>query len=239
MNLISKIAAVVLFAASAATIASAAPAPTPAQLQAPTQRIVPGIVIPPAPAPVCCQLATKPVVTGMPGNPGWSLTLPSNAPSSIFNILSTPSWASIAGTRWIGPAADAGTASYPGGKYVYSFHFCLCGTPQGVNAVPAALSLKVLADDGFTAKLNGNPIGQSTGSAFFAPTTINLASTYFKACNDNYLTFEVTNWSGGGGPQTGLDVSGWISGYFNQPTYGSPCKCKGSPPPYGGSTNPN
>ncbi len=239
MNLISKIAAVVLFAASAATIASAAPAPTPAQLQAPAQRVVPGIVIPPAPAPVCCQLATKPVVTGMPGNPGWSLTLPSNAPSSIFNILSTPSWASIAGTRWIGPAANAGTASYPGGKYVYSFHFCLCGTPQGVNAVPAALSLKVLADDGFTAKLNGNPIGQSTGSAFFAPTTINLASTYFKACDDNYLTFEVSNWTGGSGSQTGLDVSGWISGYFNQPAPGNRCRCKGSPPPYGGSANPN
>jgi hypothetical protein len=187
--------------------------------------------------PGCCQLATKTVITG---TPGWTLTLPNAQPGNVAPITSTPNWTpAIPGSQYIGPAADAGSANYPGGKYVYSYHFCLCGVPKGINAVPAALSLKVFADDIVTVKLNNNTIAQSTGPAYNPPgVVVNLASTYFRACDDNYLTFEVTNWTGGSGSPTGLDVSGWISGYFNQPAPGTSCRCRTSPIG-SGYTNPN
>jgi hypothetical protein len=227
MNTISKLVALAVFATGAATISFSAP--TQAQT---ASRVPPAISVP----PVCCTLATKTVVTGQPG---WTLQLPSMATPAPVVISPTNSfWSQISGTQWIGPGANAGLNSgYPGGLYVYSYHFCLCGAPKGIP-FPATLSLHVLADDDFDVELNGNLIGSHSGGWGFATTppapqnagvpaggvAINVTSTNFRAC-DNVLTFKVHNMAGTNSP-TGLDVSGSITGFFAQPMPRVPCPCQ-------------
>jgi hypothetical protein len=156
-----------------------------------------------------------------------------------------PFWApAIPGSKWIGPISS-GVQPQAGGIYIYSFRFCLCPLPNGVSTIPANLSFHVYADDAFTAKLNGNVIGQKlTGWSFTSASppapagqaaapggTVVNATASFKC--DNVLTFEVQN--GGTNPTpTGLDVYGTISGYFGQPAFpsaGQPCPCAASHEP--------
>jgi hypothetical protein len=231
MNTVSKLVALAVFAAGAATISITAP--SQAQIAG---RAIPGGIVPPA--ALCCQPASKPVITG---TPGWSVQPPTGPLVNPAVLVSSPSpyWLTILGSRWIANDASAGQGQ-PGGVYVYSYHFCLCPGVKGVP-FPATMSLKVFADDGFVAKLNGNPIGSHPGGWGFATsppapsgagspstgTPINVASQYFRAC-DNVLTFEVTNDLTTTSP-TGLDVYGSVNGYFLPTDSRGTCPCKGSP----------
>lgn len=192
MNIASKAVAFAFLAASAALMASASHAQTARQQAYPFDRRPT-----PTPAPKCCALAVRPFGT----NPlTWTVTTPSNSsqvPASA--VGSTPYWAPApSGSQWISSAGSAGT--YPGvapGQYVYRYHFCLCQLPQGSSGpVPAALSLKVLSDNQFTAWLNANQIGQNLATdttPFMYPTIIQNVSAGFFQAGDNELKFIVTN----------------------------------------------
>jgi len=229
MQLLSKLAALALFAAGAATFAAAAPS------SAQTQRlsaIQPGGVIGPASPAECCRPATKIIATG---SAGWTGINPSNQPFTPVPVIPKHQlWANpLPGSQWIGPHQSSASASEPGGKYVYEYRFCLCPLPNGVKTVSATLSLHVWADDGFRATLNGSPVlAQHTGGWGFttsppappglgAPAggTPMVTSSYFLPCN-NVLRFVVDN---APGSPTGLDVYGTISGYFQDTPPGKPC----------------
>lgn len=206
MNTFSKVLAFAILAAGAASLAPA----LPAWAQAARKPAV-GTGIPlPTPVPACCTAAQRPVNT----NKTWTVTPPSGPGQQAVAILSTPSWhAPFAGSQWIGPDANAGTNSEPAGDYVYSYHFCLCGPPKGVGLdfFPAALHLESYADNSFHAFLNNHPIGQDVlVNGFTTPTVIAGAQPYYFQSGDNEIKYVVNNISG----PTGLDVSGWISGYF-------------------------
>ena len=240
MTSISKLLAFVMFAASAATISAL----SPSNAQAGRTAIVPPDV---AAHPVCCTPATKQVVTG---SPGWTLKLPNNSTMTPVQVVPKYAfWDIIPGSTWIANNTTAAATGPDGGTYVYTYHLgCLCDAPKGIR-IPATLSLRVYADDEFVAYLNGNPIGQklggwafTTNSALASPgiaappggTSINVTSTYFRPCQDNVLTFAVKN---APDSPTGLDVSGWVSGYFSQPAPGRPCGC--GPRVYDPTSNPN
>ena len=232
MTNLSKFFALVMFAAGAATISSA----VPSQAQAGRTAIIQPDMAAPGD---CCVPATKPVVTGPTG---WTVK-PPNMLGSIGAVVVNPThplWMTIPGSQWIANTAGAGSGNQLtiAGVYVYSYDLgCLCAAPKGVS-VPAALSLRVYADDEFRAKLNGNPIGQNLGGWAFrtgppappplgappggTPINVTSPSSFFHACQHNILTIEVRN--GSAGP-TGLDVSGYVSGYFSQSAPGRPCPC--------------
>ncbi|HEY0383795.1 MAG TPA: hypothetical protein VGC72_16500 [Candidatus Elarobacter sp.] len=228
MTSISKFVALAVFAAGAATISFAPPS------QAQAGR--PAVIAPDAAVrPDCCELATKAFSTG---SAGWTVKFPNaQATPAAFVTPKHQLWDLIPGSKWIGPSATA-SASAPAGVYIYTYHLgCLCDVPKGIQSVPASLSLRVLADDAIVVKLNNFPIfTKTTGWSFRngppAPPAdaapiggfpVNVTSAHFNTgCEDNVLTFEVTN--GLTGP-TGLDVLGTMSGYFHQPSPGKPCPC--------------
>lgn len=190
MNIVSKAVAFAFLAASAALMSSSS------QAQAPRQQGYPYDPRP-TPTPQCCALAVRPFGTNAVN---WTVTTPSNTtevPASA--VTPTPYWAqALSGSQWISSAAGAGT--YPGvapGQYVYRYHFCLCQLPPGSSGpVPAALSLKVLSDNQFTAWLNGNQIGQNLATdttPFTYPTVISGVQASFFQAGDNELKFIVTN----------------------------------------------
>jgi hypothetical protein len=205
MNTFSKILAFAILGAGAALIAPASPS------FAQTARQLPGIIVRPTPVPVCCTAAQRPVNT----NNTWTVTPPSGPAHQAVPVTSTPSWhVPFSGSQWIGPDANAGTDfNEPSGDYVYSYHFCLCGPPKGVGLdfFPAALYLSSYADNSFHAFLNNHPIGQDVLVNGFTVATVipSTQSSYFQN-GDNEIKYVVNNVSG----PTGLDVSGWISGYF-------------------------
>ena len=235
MTPISKLIAFVMFAASAATISALSPSDAQAGRTA---------VIQPESAvrADCCVPATKPIITG---SAGWTVTPPNAQPTAAAIVIPTHKlWQTISGSKWIGPSVNAASTG-AGGLFIYTYHLgCLCDVPKGVPTVPAFLSLRVFADDAITVKLNGFPIAQKTTGWSFrngppAPPAdaapagglpVTASSHFRTGCEDNVLTFEVTNGSPGA---TGLDVYGSISGYFRQ---GGPCPCGGPRDPTG---NPN
>lgn len=204
MNSFSKILALAILGAGVASMAPASPAAAQAARR-------PGTIVLPTPVPVCCTAAQRPVST----NNTWTVTPPSGPGHQAVPIGSTPSWhAPFAASQWIGPDANAGTDyNEPSGDYVYSYHFCLCGPPKGVGLdfFPAALYLSSYADNSFHAFLNNHPIGQDVlVNGFTTATVISSAQPYYFQNGDNEIKYVVNNVSG----PTGLDVSGWISGYF-------------------------
>jgi hypothetical protein len=236
MTSMSKLIAFVMFAAGAATISALSPSDAQAGRTA--------VIQPESPVRAdCCTPATKPVITG---SAGWTVKAPNALPTAAAIVVPThPLWQIINGSKWIGPSVNAAGSTPIGGLYVYTYHLgCLCDVPKGVSAVPAFLSLRVFADDAITVRLNGFPILQkNTGWSFrngppappadAAPAgglPVTASSHFRTGCEDNILTFEVTN--GSQGP-TGLDVYGSFSGYFRQ---GGPCPCGGPHDPTG---NPN
>ena len=234
MNSLSKLVAFAVFAAGAATIALT----TPAQAQA--ERVQPAGPYDNGSRPVCCTPATRAVATG---SAGWTLKLPNNSNATPVLVAPiNPFWSpAIAGSKWVGPATNAGSGSFPIGIYVYTYRFCLCPLLNGEKTEPGSLTLRVYADDSFVAKLNGNVIGQKLtgwsftsssppapqGSVTAAGGTLVTAKVNFQC--DNVLTFEVRN---GMVSPTGLDVFGTITGYFGPqpiPEPGRPCNCGGGP----------
>jgi hypothetical protein len=229
MHLISKLAALVLFAAGAATLASATPSAAQGERQAVPNAAAEVI----GPAAECCRPATKTFATGQAG---WTLTLPSGQTQTPVAVVPKhPIWANpLPGSQWIGPHANSASASEPGGKYVYEYHFCLCPLPKGVQSVPATLNMNIWADDDFTASVDGQVVAQHLGGWGFttsppappgkgAPAGGTTAvSTRLHEC-DNVIRIEVIN---APGSPTGLDVLGSISGYFQDVPPGKPCPCR-------------
>jgi hypothetical protein len=242
MTSISKLLALAVFAAGAATIALTSPA------QAQAERVQPSGQYDNGSRPVCCTPATRAVATG---SAGWTLKLPNNTAAAPVPVVPVnPYWApAIPGSKWIGPSANAGSAGLAIGTYVYSYRFCLCPLLNGQKTEPGSLTLRVYADDAFTAKLNGVIIGQKLtgwsftsssppapqGSAAAPGGTLVTAQVNFQC--DNVLTFEVRN---GMVSPTGLDVFGTITGYFGPqpiPEPGRPCNCGGGPRDPSGNPN--
>jgi hypothetical protein len=209
MNSFSKLLALAVFGVGTALIASTtsarAQAPAPAQAERQAAQILPGVQ--------CCIPALRPVNT----NSTWTVKPPTGP--TIQAVPVNPKNAGwhipFQGSQWIATSVHDGTAyGPPGGPYTYTYKFCLCGLPKGVtSAFPASLSLSVLSDNSFVAYLNGNQIGANpSATAFTTPMAVTNASQYFQA-GSNSLTFVVSNQPNS---PTGLDVSGWISGYFCQ-----------------------
>jgi hypothetical protein len=172
------------------------------------------------PVSTCCVPAQKPFNT----DNSWLVKPPSGPQHNAVLLSSTPYYASPPpGAHWIGNAASNGTYSAPapaGGQYVYTTHVCLCAAPPKLS-MPVAMSLKVYSDNQFTAYVNNssNVIGSSGPTNFSTGTTIASVNPAFFHAGDNLLTFVVTNQPN---TPTGLLVTGWISGYFQQP--GVPCQ---------------
>jgi hypothetical protein len=220
MNSFSKLFTLAFLAAGAVLISSAASS------QAQTERIaIPSgaaIVDPYHPVATCCVPAQRPINT----NSTWVVKPPNGPAHAAVPLSSTPYYASpLPGSQWIGNAATNGTYTAPapvGGQYTYTTHFCLCAAPPKV-AFPVAMYLKVFSDNQFTAYVNspGNVIGSSGPTNFGLPgTTIASVNPAFFHAGDNVITFVVTNQPN---TPTGLMVSGWISGYFQQLPPGVAC----------------
>jgi len=217
MNAILKIAACAILGAGAAL---AAPA-SPSQAQTQTQRIIPagGAIDPRAVPPECCVPTMKPLAT----NATWFVQKPAPGstpqPASPLNALAGGWHAAFPGSQWIGPDPNAGTnPSERDGNYIYTYHFCLCALPPHVTTMPAGLYLSVLGDNNYSVSLNGhtqpswtnNPT--NTSLTFTTPFNIMGAPTSWFQPGDNVLQVTVYN----ADLYTGLDLTGWIAGYFRQ-----------------------
>lgn len=162
----------------------------------------------------CCVPAQRQIITSAPSS--WTLQLPNGQMATPVQETSLPSvWApAIGASHWIGPAANT---TGPGGNYTYTYSFCLCSLPKGVSRIPAAMYLTILADDGFRAYLNGNSFLNPTGSTYATPISGSPAPSHFVP-GLNHLVIVVKNYGGTRknptSTPTGLDVSGWIAGYF-------------------------
>ena len=210
MNTLSKLAALAFLGAATALVS---PSASQAQI---TRQASPMAIDPNHPAPVCCMPARRTVVTD-----GTWVVQPPSGPAHAAAVLSTHPYyhTTLSGSQWIGNAASDG--KYPGEagtKFTYTNHFCLCGLPPGVNDMQASLYLQVFSDNEFKAYLNSpldtaHLIGSSAppGSFNLPATTIPSAPANLFHPGDNTLTFVVTNQASS---PTGLDVAGWISGYF-------------------------
>ena len=206
MHSFSKLVALAFLGAGTALI-------SPAASQAQSERQANPIAIDPnRPGPVCCTPARRPLVT----DASWTVK-PGSGPAHQAVPLTTHPYyhTTLSGSQWIGNAANDG--NYPGEAgttFTYTYHFCLCGLPPGIKGpVQATMSLQVYSDNEFKAYLNGNVIGSTVSPGTFNGTPANIASvpaSFFQA-GDNTLTFVVTNQANS---PTGLDVSGYISGYF-------------------------
>jgi hypothetical protein len=140
---------------------------------------------------------------------GWLVERPVSKKSRPV-VLTSPDnflWATpLSGSSWISPKPQDGVRNAKTGYYVYTYSFC----PALASGTPS-LSLSVLADNAFDAKLNGNDFDpspfQNYGSytPFQVPQTVSTTS-FFKTTGDNVLEIIVEN-----GPTkspTGLDVAG-------------------------------
>ncbi|MDQ6940959.1 MAG: hypothetical protein M3169_00385 [Candidatus Eremiobacteraeota bacterium] len=207
MNSFSKLVALAFLGAGTALI-------SPAASQAQADRANPIGADPYHPGPVCCTPARRPLVT----DASWTVQPPSG-PAHAAVPLNPHAYyhTTLPGSQWIGNLASDG--KYPGEAgttFTYTYHFCLCGLPPGIKGpVQATMSLQVYSDNEFKAYLNGpgNPIGSSAAPGIFngTPTTIASVPAGFFLPGDNTLTIVVTNQAN---TPTGLDVSGFISGYF-------------------------
>jgi hypothetical protein len=219
MNDIRNFVALAVLAVSTALISSASP--TAAQSE--RQSYYP----PPPPAP-CCRPALKPINT----NATWAVKGPTGAAHGAVALNPNPAWhAPFPGSQWIGSDANSAGSAAASGDYVYTMHFCLCALPPRVSPkqFPATLYLSSYADNSFHAYLNNNLIGQDVlVNGFTVPTIISGASPTFFQAGDNELKYVVNNIS----DATGLDVSGWISGYFQELPPGAKCPHYPGIPPH-------
>ena len=208
MNSFTKLVALAFLGAGTALFA---PTASQAQIQ---RQAGPIRIDPYHPAPVCCTPARRLLVT----DTSWMVQPPSG-PAHQAALLNPHIYyhTTLANSQWIGNLASDG--KYPGEAgttFTYTYHFCLCGLPPGIKGpVQATMSLQVYSDNEFKAYLNGpgNVIGSSVAPGVFNLTPTNIASvpaSFFQA-GDNTLTFVVTNEANS---PTGLDVSGYIAGYF-------------------------
>lgn len=213
MHSISKLVALSVLAASTAFICSAAPS----RGQTARQALPNGTVISPV-QPVCCTPAQQPVLT----NASWTVKPPNGPTINAVQVTNpNPGWhAPVQGAQWISNVANAGLGSHPGGPYVFTTTFCLCAFPKGLASIPAAMYLSILADNSFVATLNGGPPFATGGpTAFTNPTNANVPASQFVQ-GINTLQITVTNLPNS---PTGLAVSGWIAGYFQQVPPGTHC----------------
>ena len=218
VNALFKLVALAILGAGAALTVPANPTSAQSASQAVPRtpgkviiRPIPRATLPhPTPTPPCCTPALKPLNT----NNTWTVTPPSGPAHQAVAIVATPYWhAPFTGSQWIGPDANAGTDwNEPAGDYVYTYHFCLCGPPKGLGLdfFPAALSLSSYSDNAMTAYLNNHKIGQDAVNQFTTQTVIPSAQASYFVNGDNEIKYVVHNNEG----PTGLDVSGWISAYF-------------------------
>jgi hypothetical protein len=206
VNSFSKL---IVLAYVAAGTAFFAPTASQAQIQ---RQAMPVSIDPRQPAPVCYTPARRPVVT----DGSWTVQPASGPAHAAVPLTVHPYYhTTLPGSQWIGNAVNDG--KYPGEAgttFTYTYHFCLCGLPPGTKGpVQATMSLEVYSDNEFKALLNGNPIGSSVSLGIFNGTPTNIPSvpaSFFQA-GDNTLTIVVMNEPNS---PTGLDVSGYIAGYF-------------------------
>jgi hypothetical protein len=221
MNVFQKIAAFAIAGAAAALLAPASPS------QAQTQRVVPSGVYDPRGVPAeCCVPTMKPLVT----NATWFVQKPAPGstpqPASPLSVLAGGWHLPFPGSQWIGPDPNAGTnVSEPVGNYLYTYHFCLCALPPHVTTMPAALYLSIVGDNDYSVSLNNHT--QPSWTRNPSPTSLTFtqqfdimgAPTNWFQPGDNVIQITVHNQGG----FTGLDLSGWISGYFRQLAPGERC----------------
>ncbi|MEA2786541.1 MAG: hypothetical protein QOF71_2645 [Candidatus Eremiobacteraeota bacterium] len=213
MHSISKIVSLAAIAVGTAFICAAGPSRGQA-----AQQPALGNIAAPAQA-VCCTPAQQPVLT----DASWTVKPPKGPVMNAVVVTNpNPGWhAPIQGAQWIANVADAGLGPHLGGTYIYRTTFCLCHVPKGLASVPAAMYLSILADNSFSASLNGNsPFATGGPTAFMNPTNVTVPASQFVQGN-NVLEIQVSNLPSS---PTGLAVSGWIAGYFQQVPPGAHCQ---------------
>jgi hypothetical protein len=222
---ISKIAVFALLAGTTVMPAAAAPGDAPAP-------VAPSTCCTPNRVPIVTNASWQ-IISGPSGTPIWQRSTaqaqaPANAAAAAITypmqavVLSPkhPSWyGPLTGSQWIGVGNPA-TTGRPAGDYTYTYHFCLCDKPPGLSAFPAAMSLQVLSDNGFKAYLNNHLlVTHMAAYSFQAPPTVVTATPASFQSGDNELKIVVTNNEG----PTGLDVAGYVSGYFRVLRPGERC----------------
>jgi hypothetical protein len=171
----------------------------------------------------CCTPAQNAVETSATG---WIVQAPPSG-SVVPAVTITPyvSWHAPLGTsHWIANVANA----YAPGYYTYVYRFCLCAQPKGLRQSATTMFVSILADNEFKAYVNSTgPFLQGGGYSFQNPTSGSPPSNAFLS-GWNTLKIVVHNDSS----VTGLDVSGWIAGYFTR------CDSKPTPLPSISPYNP-
>lgn len=215
MHSISRLVALSALAAGTAIICAAAPS----RGQGAAPPALNANIAAPAP-PQCCTPEQRPVAT----DTTWTVQ-PPTGPNINAVVVTNPNvgWhAPGQGAQWIADVANAGQGAHDGGTYIYRKSFCICQVPKGVASVPVGMYLSILADNSFSARLNSNPPFATGGpTAFISPINVTFLASQFVPGN-NVLEIRVTNLPNS---PTGLAVSGWVAGYFQQPDpHGARCR---------------
>lgn len=163
----------------------------------------------------CCTPAQSAVETSATG---WIVQPPTGPVVQAVTINPYVSWhAPMGASHWIANVANA----YAPGDYTYVYRFCLCALPKGLRQSPTTMFLSILSDNEFKAFINSTgPFLQGGGYSFQNPTSGSPPANAFIS-GWNSLRIVVHNDSS----VTGLDVSGWVAGYFTR------CNTKPTPLP--------
>src|SRR4051812_28381496 len=145
----------------------------------------------------CQNLPNKTLVTG---TDAWTITAGPTTGSA--NVVASPPWQAIPGTKWIGPGPGGNATNV--GDYTYELTFPLCK-----DFKKPALTVTLLADNSATVFLNGCSLGGTVGgnTGFVSPATLASPppSCFRGGCNT--LKVVVHNSSS----VTGLDLKAILS----------------------------
>jgi hypothetical protein len=142
---------------------------------------------------------------------GWRVQRPGDSTTRAARLTTVSvAWQTIAGSSWIAAAKRAGTKDKAGGLYTYTYTFCQAVPSLGTPVI----SLAVLVDNAFDARLNGNSfdptpfLDYGSDTPFEVPQTVSTSS-FFSQSGPNELEIVVENQAS---TPTGLDVLGYVQG---------------------------
>jgi hypothetical protein len=168
----------------------------------------------------CCTPAQSTIETS--GTTGWIVQPSSGTAVPAVAIAPFMSWhAALGSSQWIANVGNAGHHNQPVNDYTYVYRFCLCALPEGLRQSPTTMHLWILSDNEFKAYVNSTgPFLQGGAYSFQLPTQ---GSPPANAFISGWNTLKIVVHNDGG--ETGLDVAGWVAGYFTT------CRTKPTPIP--------
>lgn len=160
-------------------------------------------------------LATTPIESN--ATSGWVVEGPGTYTGGAFvpAVLTSPlatNWAAAIGTSsWISPYSNDGVANAPKGLYDYRYTFCT------FDEKGQTISLSVLVDNAFDAKLNGHSFGKTppgdvgTLTPMQVPQTVSTSAHFTIGLNTLDIIVKNLAFKHLNGSPTGLDVSGSVT----------------------------